>query len=189
MELNTVLFIGKPGSGKGTQSRLLSEKMGWKVVSTGDLFRAMAQEDSVVGRKTGEVIDNGLLMPPWFAIYLFQRAIFNAKADEGLIFEGSGRKPSEAELIVETLTWLGRPFKAVHIKVSDEDIVARLTGRRGEVARADDHEIERRLEEYRTYTEAAIDIFRKSGHLIEVDGTPAPEVIAANVRKELGVTD
>ena len=187
MNLTTVLFIGKPGSGKGTQSRMLAEKTGWQVISTGDLFREMAKEDSVVGRKTKEVIDNGFLMPPWFAIYLFQRAVFEAAAEQGLIFEGSGRKAPEAELIVETLEWLGRPFKAVHIKVSDEDIVARLTGRRGQEARADDNEISKRLEEYRTYTEAAIDVFRKSGHLVEVDGTPAPEAIAADVRTHLGL--
>jgi adenylate kinase len=186
MELNTVLFIGKPGSGKGTQSKLLAQHTGWQVISTGDLFRGMAKEDSVVGRKTKDVIDNGFLMPPWFAIYLFQRAIFEASAEQGLIFEGSGRKPSEAELIVETLEWLGRPFKAVHIKVSDEDIVTRLTGRRGEEARADDNEITKRLEEYRTYTDPAIDVFRKSGHLIEVDGTPSPEEIAAEVRTQIG---
>lgn len=187
MDINTVLLIGKPGSGKGTQAKLLSEKTGWKIISTGDLFRAMAKEDSVVGRKTKEVIDNGYLMPPWFAIYLFQHAIFSAGADEGLIFEGSGRKAPEAELIVETLEWLGRPFKAVHIKVTDEDIVNRLNGRKSEQARADDHEIEKRLEEYRTYTEAAIQVFEKSGHLLEIDGMPAPDVIATDIGAKLGL--
>lgn len=180
-------MIGKPGSGKGTQSKLLADALGWEIISTGNLFRSMAKEESVVGRKTAEVIDKGLLMPPWFAIYLFQRAIFGAKQNEGLVFEGSGRKPPEAELIVETLEWLGRPFKAVHIKVSDDDIRARLDLRKGVEGRADDSEIERRLEEYRTYTEEAINVFRKSGHLIEVDGAPAPDVIAADIRAQLGL--
>ena len=187
MELNTVLMIGKPGSGKGTQSKLLSEATGWKIVSTGDLFRTMAKEDSVVGRKTAETIDKGYLMPPWFAIYLFQRAIFSASAADGLVFEGSGRKPPEAELIVETLEWLGRPFKAVHIKVTDEDIKNRLSLRKGQEGRADDSEIEKRLEEYRTYTDPAIEVFRKSGHLIEIDGSPTPDVIAADIRAQLDI--
>ncbi|MGB4076322.1 MAG: nucleoside monophosphate kinase, partial [Minisyncoccia bacterium] len=137
MELNIVLFIGKPGSGKGTQAKMLAEHTGWKIISTGDLFRALAKEESVVGRKTRETIDNGFLMPPWFAIYLFQKAVFEASPNEGLIFEGSGRKPGEAALIVETLSFIGRPFKAVHVAVSDEEIVERLTGRQGKETRAD----------------------------------------------------
>lgn len=185
MKSDIIFFLGKPGSGKGTQAALLSEKTGSRIISSGGLFREMALEDNAVGRTTKEVIDQGLLMPPWFAIYLFQRAVFGAADGEGLIFEGSGRKVPEAEMIVEVMKWLGKDFRVVHIKVSDEDIVARLNKRREVQGRADDNVIEKRLEEYRIYTEAAIEVFRNAGVLIEVDGTPAPEAIHEEILTQL----
>ncbi|MDB5265094.1 MAG: adenylate kinase [Parcubacteria group bacterium] len=187
MNSKIILLIGKPGSGKGTQAKLLSEKTGWKVISSGDVFRAIMQEDSVVGRKAKEVVDKGLLMPPWFASYLFQKAIFALPDTEGVIFDGFGRKVVEAQQVLEILEWLGRPFDAIHIKVSDEDVIKRLTLRREVSGRADDHAIEQRLDEYRIHTEPSVEVFRKAGSLIEIDGSPTPEEISKEIDTALGI--
>lgn len=184
---NTVLLIGKPGSGKGTQAAFLSQSTNWPAISSGDLFRALAKEDSYVGRKLQTELDQGLLMPNWFAAYLFQKSILSLRPEEGIIFDGFGRKVSEAEIVIDVLTWLGRPFTALHIKVSDEEIIERL-GKRAQVSgRADDFSVEKRLEEYRTHTEPSIEVFRNANMLIEVDGSGTPEDIAAEIRKQLGI--
>ncbi len=187
MELNTILFIGKPGSGKGTQTALLSEKTGWPVIASGDLFRALIKEDTHVAERMREEHEKGLLAPDWFATYLFQKSVLPILPAEGVIFDGFGRKAPEAAVVIEVLNWLGRPFTAVHIKVSDEEIVSRITKRSEVSGRADDGAIAKRLEEYRTFTEPAIDTFRASGRLVEVNGEGDVAQIQEDIRAHLNL--
>src|SRR3989344_3419259 len=77
METRTIFFIGKPGCGKGDQTRLLSEKTGWPIFASGDLFRAIAQENTPVGKKVKEENYAGILQPYWFAMYLFLTTFFS----------------------------------------------------------------------------------------------------------------
>lgn len=187
MELNTVLFIGKPGSGKGTQAALLSEATGFKVTASGDLFRALMKEETEVGRKMKSEVEQGLLAPDWFAMYLFQKSVLNLPSSEGVIFDGFGRKVPEAKVVVEVLNWLGRPFKAVHVKVSDAEIIERLGKRAAVSGRADDHAVEKRLEEYRFYTDPSIEVFREAGALVEVNGEGEVATIQSDIRSALGI--
>ncbi len=87
-ETHTIFFIGKPGCGKGTQAKLLSERTGWTVISAGQQFRAIAALDTRVGRKIKSEIEAGLLAPHWFAMYLFQKALFSLPSDASVIFDG-----------------------------------------------------------------------------------------------------
>ena len=187
MELNTILFIGKPGSGKGTQAKLLSEKLGWPTTASGDLFRALIAGDDHVAVRMRDEHEKGLLAPDWFATYLFQKSILGVAPDSGIIFDGFGRKAPEAKTVIAVLEWLERPFTAVHIKVSDENIRKRLGLRAQTSGRADDSAIEKRLEEYRTYTDPAIEVFREAGKLVEVDGNPTIPEIHATICASVGV--
>lgn len=187
MDLNTVLLIGKPGSGKGTQAALLAEKTGWQTIASGDLFRALMKEDTEVGAKMREEIEKGLLAPDWFAMYLFQKSVLTLSSTQGVIFDGFGRKVPEAKVVVDVLTWLGRPFTAVHVKVSDAEIIDRLEKRKGVSGRADDHAVEKRLDEYRIFTEPSIEVFREAGKLVEVNGEGEVDAIQAEIRKALNL--
>jgi adenylate kinase len=187
MDTRTIFFVGKPGCGKGTQAKLLSEKTGWPTISAGKQFREIALEDTPVGRKVKSEMGNGALMPHWFAMYLYQKALFSLSADSSVIFDGFNRKVPEAELIVSSLAWLGRSFTVVNIVVSDEEVRRRLLVRKETEGRADDSVVEERLKEYSAHTEAAINIFRAAGSLIEVNGEQAPEKIAEDINKALGV--
>jgi len=187
METRTIFFIGKPGCGKGTQAKLLSEKTGWPVFAAGDLFRAIAKKDTPVGHKTKEVDEQGLLQPPWFAMYLYLDSLFSIPDGQSVIFDGFNRKVPEAELVVDSLKWLGRPFAILEIKVSDEEVQKRLALRKNIEGRTDDSVIDERLKEYREYTEPAIEVFRKAGTLIEINGEQTPEAIAEDIRKALGI--
>ena len=185
MASRTVLFIGKPGCGKGTQTQLLAAHTGWSVFTAGKMFRDIAQEDSPVGHKVKEENDAGLLQPYWFAMHLYLDALFSLKQDENAIFDGFNRKVREAEVIVDSLRWLGRSFSIVYLAVSDDLVRRRLAGRSAVSGRADDHAVEKRLKEYYAHTERAIEIFRNAGVLIEVDGEQEPDKIASDIRTAL----
>ncbi len=187
METRTIFFIGKPGCGKDTQAELLSKTTGWPVVSAGDQFRALAQEDSMLGHKVKKEIDSGALAPDWIALHLYLKSLFSVPEEHGVIFDGFSRELSQAELILKSLKWLLRPFRVINIAVSDESVRERLALRSQKAGRADDGAVEERLREYYAHTEPAIEFFRKENALIEVDGEPSPEIIAADVRGKLGI--
>ncbi len=187
MKARTIFFIGKPGCGKGTQAKLLAEKTGWQVVSAGSQFRAIAAEDTPVGRKIKSEIDVGTLAPHWFAMYLYLKELFSVRGGASVIFDGFNRKVPEAELVLSSLKWLERPPIVMHVTVSDAEVRRRLAGRKDVEGRADDNAVEERLKEYREYTEPAIELFRKEGVLIEVDGERSPEAIAADIIAALNI--
>jgi adenylate kinase len=186
---HTVFFIGKPGSGKGTQAKILAERTGWIILASGAQFRALAEEDSVVGRKLRDELAQGQLAPHWFAMYLYQRALFSVPEDASVIFDGFNRKVQEAELNIATLEWIGRPFTVVNIDVSDDEVRRRLDGRAQTSGRSDDHQdvVEERLEEYQEHTVKALEIFRTKGVLIDIDGGQAPDEVASSVAAALGL--
>jgi adenylate kinase len=188
-DVKTIFFIGKPGSGKGTQAKLLADRTGWTMLGAGNQFRAIAEEDTVIGRKVKEGIDNGFLMPHWFAMYLYQKALFSVDEDVSVIFDGFSRKPEEAELIISSLAWIGRPFTVFNIEVSDEEVTKRLSGRAQTSGRRDDRKdvVEERLQEYQEYTTKSLEIFRKMGALIDINGEQTPEEVAEDVAKALAL--
>lgn len=174
-ETKTVFFIGKPGCGKGTQAKLLSEKTGWPVISSGNQFRALAGEDTPIGRKIKSEMEAGNLAPHWFAMYLYLKSLFSVPEDADIIFDGFNRKMAEAELVVDSLTWLGRSLIIVNIVVSDEEVRRRIAGRKEVEGRADDSAVEERLKEFYQNTDPAIEIFRDAGVLIDINGEQSPE--------------
>lgn len=188
MDTRTIFFIGKPGSGKGDQAKLLSKTTGWKVVTPGEQFRTMATEDTPVGKKVKEEMSAGLLLPYWLAEYLFLKNIFLLKEDENIILDGFGRKVPETGIMIEALAWLGRPFTAVHLKVSDEEIRHRLSLRKEIEGRADDNVVDERLKEYRLHTEPSMEKFREAGNLIEINGEQSREAIAGDIRAALKIS-
>ncbi len=187
METKTIFLIGKPGCGKGTQGKLLSEKTGWKTVSSGVLFRTIAAEETPIGRKVKSEIDSGLLSPPWFAMYLYLKTLFAVGEQEGIIFDGFNRKVREADLVIDSLHWLNRPFVVLNLVISDEEMRTRLEKRKELENRADDSAIEERMNEYHEHTEPSIEIFRNAGVLIDINGEQSREAIAAEIDQALNI--
>ena len=187
METTTIFFMGKPGCGKGTQAKFLAEATGWPVFSSGQLFRALEAEDTPVGRKLKRENEAGFLSPHWFAMYLYLKSLFSISENQSAIFDGFNRKLAEAELIISSLMWLERPFKVVHINVSEAEVRRRLTEREKTPGRADDKAVDERMNEYAEHTAPAIELFREAGVLIEIDGERAPEEIAKDVNAALNI--
>ena len=187
MAPQTIFFIGKPGSGKGTQAELLAKATGWPVKVTSDGLREIIAGGGKVGQKLKETIDAGILTPSWFPGYVFLKWLFALKEDEGVIFDGFNRKPAEAQLVTEALAWIGRPYVMLHLDVSDEEVRKRLSLRAQNSGRADDHAVDKRMEEYYGNTEGSIGYLRTTGKVIEINGEGAVEDIAAAIRTALNL--
>jgi len=183
MDYNTFVMLGKPGAGKGKQSALLAEATGYSVFSTGGRFREIRDSGTFMGQKIDKVLKTGDLMPSWFAVYLFQEAVLNREPNEGVIYEGAGRMRPEAEIFHEVMTWLERPYRAVHINLPDDVALNRLLKRASVEGRKDDKEevIRHRLDIYRQEVIPSVEFFREKGTLIEVNGDQTPEAVHAEL--------
>jgi len=129
------IILGPPGSGKGTQSNLLVEKLGLDYVGSGNLLRKKKKEKDFTGKKIGQVIDAGNLVPTpvVFKLWLDQfEKLKSKKKLKGIVFDGSPRKILEAYLIDESLQWYewDKNVKIFFIKISAKESFNRLTKRR-----------------------------------------------------------
>jgi len=189
MSINTYIFMGRPGSGKGVQSALLSKAVGYPVFSTGDKVRETAKKAHSLGKKIKEVSESGGLTPAWFASFLFQEALFSKEDGQGMIFEGVGRKEPEARLFHEVHDWLGSDYRVFYLDVSPELVTERLVKRGETGGRADDNleSIKKRLDLFEKETRPAIEYFRSVGKVIDIDGEPSPEVVSEEVMGHIGL--
>lgn len=185
--VTTIAMMGKPGSGKGTQAKLLSAALRYDFFSSGGAFRALREQDTFLGRKVKKEYDQGLLMPHWFASYWFEHKAFNTPHETGIVFEGPGRKLPEAELFCEVMEWLGRPYRTIYLTVDENEIIKRLRIRAEEEGRSDDdpETIKKRFEEYNKHTAHSVEHFRKKGVLIEINGMQSPEAVHEDILSEL----
>lgn len=182
-------MLGRPGAGKGTQAKLLAEKIGGKVIDSGSRCREYAKEDTFFGRKTKEVIESGDLMPEWFSIYLFEDALISLQPQDAVVFEGAGRKLLEAQEFDKAATWLERPYAVVFLDAPEEVLKARLFERAGVQGRADDATaaIAVRFERFKEHTMQSIEFFRSRGALREVDADHPIEEVHAAVMRSLNI--
>jgi len=184
-KLDTIVFVGKTGSGKGTQAKLISENLKYKLFSTGDKFRELRLKETPLGRKVEEIYDAGLLMPHWLASFVFEEAILNLDDGDKIVFEGTGRTLEESVVFDEICDWLDREYIIFNLNVKDEEVIKRQK-ERGRDSLDEMDKIKRRLEEYRFNTSKSIDFFRKKGKLVEINGEVSPEEVHKEILNHLG---
>ena len=130
-----IIFLGKPGSGKGTQAELLGKKLRLNYVGSGDLLRQRKTKNDFTGTKLKKVVDTGGLVPTpvIFKLWLDKFEELKKKKDlKGFIMDGSPRKIFEAYLLDEVLPWYewSKNVKVMLIYVSNKEVIWRLTKRR-----------------------------------------------------------
>lgn len=162
-------FVGRIASGKGTQAKLLADKLDAPLFVTGDKFRAMIASGSELGNRIKETYEKGLLMPSWVANYMLEEFVFNLPHESHAVFEGSGRDVDQAKVIEEVCGWLGRPYTVFNLAVAEETVLARSAGR-GRDKTDEEEVVKMRLAEYKKLTEPAIEYFRSIGKCIDIDG-------------------
>jgi adenylate kinase len=130
-----VIFLGKPGSGKGTQAELLKKKLGLDYIGSGDLLRERKKKRDFNGKKISNTINKGGIVPTPVISKLWLDKFEELKKKKnlkGFIMDGSPRKILEAHLIDEALEWYGwnKFVKVILIDISNREAIWRLTKRR-----------------------------------------------------------
>ncbi|MCA9354722.1 MAG: nucleoside monophosphate kinase [Candidatus Kaiserbacteria bacterium] len=188
MEHNTkylsVVLMGKIASGKGTQASEIAHEFGGVVYSNGNKLREVIQHPTPFGRKMKDMYEEGYLMPEWVASYWMTHALVSQYENERVIFEAVARKPNEAELFHEIHEWVERPYIVFNLDVPDDVVRERSLSRARDVVDSAE-KIEKRLDEYRTYTTKSIEFFREQGTLIDIDGTLSPEEVKQHIFNHL----
>lgn len=124
-----VVLAGKPGSGKGTQARLLQKRLGFAHVSTGDMLRNRAAFDDPLGRELGFTLQSGGLASDEIVSSLVMQRLEEPDCQSGFILDGYPRTIEQARLLAELLKDLCvRPI-VIHLQVSSDVVMSRLAGR------------------------------------------------------------
>lgn len=168
-----VILLGAPGAGKGTQAQLIMEKFGIPQISTGDMLRAAVKAGTPLGLQAKDIMASGGLVSDDLIIALVKERITAADCANGFLFDGFPRTIPQAEALQEAGVHIDH---VIEIDVADEEIVARLSGRRV-------HEASGRI--YHVIHNAP-----KREGLDDVTGEPLvqrPDDAEETVRKRLGV--
>lgn len=196
-----IIMLGAPGAGKGTQAKQIAKKFSVPHISTGDIFRANIKENTELGRRAKEYMDQGMLVPDSLTLELIMDRFQNPDCADGYVLDGFPRTIPQAEVLDQELAKLHDQIDhAIDVDVPDENIIRRMGGRRAcvscgatyhieyikphkegicddcgqELVLRDDDKPEtvgKRLDVYHEQTQPLIDFYDHKGILRTVDGT------------------
>ena len=204
-----IILLGAPGSGKGTQGAIISEKKKIPRISTGDMLRASVREQSSLGLRVERVMNEGKLVSDNLIIELMQERLAEDDCENGYILDGFPRNLAQGEALDKQIS--GSVDLALLLDVSNEEVVRRLSGRLtcndcGAVypntvkvskcskcnseslyVREDDMEetVSKRLEVYQESTSPLVNFYEGMGKLVKVHGIGETEEISKRVFEAL----
>jgi adenylate kinase len=122
-----MILLGAPGVGKGTQAKLVMDKYGIPQISTGDMLREAIKAGTALGEKVKAVLESGALVTDEIIIDLVKERITQPDCENGFLFDGFPRTIPQAQALVDENIAID---SVIEIKVPEEEIVKRLSGRR-----------------------------------------------------------
>lgn len=206
-----IVLLGPPGAGKGTQAKIISEKLHLAHISSGDLFRENLKAQNELGKLAQEYMNRGELVPDDVTIAMVRERLQRPDCKEGALLDGFPRTPAQAEALAKMLAERGETVTAVpYIAVPPEVLVERLGGRwtcraqghvyhekhnppkvagicdidgSGLYQRDDDkpETVEKRIRVYFEQTTPLIAYYRQKDLLFEVDGTKPIEEVTLDI--------
>jgi adenylate kinase len=205
--------MGAPGAGKGTQARLLEERLGLPQISTGDMFRALKEERTPVALEVQAIMKSGKLVPDDLTIRVVRERTGRDDCKHGYILDGFPRTAAQAAMLERLAVEQGKVILPILVDVPFDLLERRTTGRRtcpvcGEIyniylrpPRADNvcdlhtdaqltHRVDDtpektkvRLKTYEEQTRPLLDYYAANKLLRRVDGTRDPEAIYADIER------
>ncbi len=205
-----LILLGAPGSGKGTQAAYLSEDLALAHIATGDLFREAQEKATPLGLEAKAYMERGKLVPDDITVRMLLERLGSSDCEKGAILDGFPRTMDQAKALDGAFEETHNDIDAVlHVNVSEEELVRRLSGRRicqdcqapyhlvssppkaagvcdkcgGQLyQRPDDSEetVRNRLQVYGEQTSPLVDYYVNCNKLLEIDG----EQLIQSVRKD-----
>ena len=177
-----IVFIGPPGSGKGTQAQRLKDHLGIAHLSTGEMLRDADLAGTELGRQAAEYMDAGKLAPDDVVLGVVVERLLSPDCAKGCLFDGFPRTVSQAKALDQLLAERDMPLDlAIALDVSEDRLKRRLLAR----GRRDDNEatIAERFRHYRKLTQPLVEYYRGRGILREVNGEGTPNEVFARVKQ------
>lgn len=195
-----IIFLGAPGSGKGTQAAYVAQELNLVHIASGDLFRQAVEQGTELGMQVKSYMEKGVLVPDQITIQVVLERISALACEPGAVFDGFPRNLKQAEALDKALAQQAKAIdKVLYIKVPKEELIKRLGGRwicrncqtpyhaidsppkvlgrcdkcGGELYQRPDDTVEvvkKRLEVYFAQTAPLIDYYNQAGKLLEIDG-------------------
>ena len=184
-----ILILGAPGSGKGTQGKILAERSGLPKITTGDILRAAVKRGTELGREAKRFMDTGQLVPDSVILGLIKAELDRPDAKDGAIFDGFPRTAAQAQLVDQTLGERGqRLHHILLLDVTEEELVRRLHARASTEGRSDDtpEAIKTRLQVYQRDTAPLIAHYAQRGIVHRVPGNGTIDDITGEIKRIIG---
>ena len=213
-----MIFLGAPGSGKGTQAKKLMDDFGFPQISTGNLLRRAITDGTEIGKQAKAIMAAGDLVSDEIVLDLIRFSLDSPSSQSGFILDGYPRNINQAESLDELLTSINQPLdNAVLIDVDADILIKRLSGRRmcsltgkilniyysnqseideclnagGELIRRSDDNLEsitNRINIYKEQTEPLLEHYQSRGLLITVDGNGEIDQVYKRVLRSINLT-
>jgi len=210
-----VVMLGPPGAGKGTQARIVSERLGLAHISSGDIFRENIKSPTELGKLAKGYMDRGELVPDDVTIAMIRERLERPDCEKGALLDGFPRTPAQARALEEMLKEFDGEINAVpYIHVPEAALIERLAGRwtcraHGHIfherynppkeagrcdidgselyQREDDQAetVKRRIRVYMEQTAPLIEYYRQKDVLVEIDGAQAIEQVTASLMESV----
>jgi adenylate kinase len=182
-----LLVLGPQGAGKGTQAKRISAEYEIPHVATGDMFRAELAAGTELGKKVGEVMKRGDLVPDSLTVEMIEKRLAEPDAEDGFVLDGFPRNLAQAHALDAMLGGIGRVLDALFFDISDAVGMERALHRAQLEGRADDTRdvIAHRLEIYHRETEPIVEHYRLTGKLIPLHAGRSIEQVWAQISEAL----
>lgn len=184
--MTRIIFLGPPGSGKGTQAFRLSQL--WQIphISTGEILRDAVKQQTPLGQKAQSYMDRGELVPDQLVLDLVKERLSQPDAQKGWILDGFPRNAFQAEQLDEMLHQIEHLYdQAISLEVPTDIVVERLVIRAQKEGRTDDNPetIRRRLEVYNEQTAPLIAYYRDRQKLRSIDGNQPMDAVTMALKE------
>ncbi len=210
-----IIFLGAPGAGKGTQAANAARKLELTHIASGDLFRQAIERETKLGIQAKSYMEKGMLVPDEITIKMVMERLSTPDCRAGALLDGFPRNLNQAEALDKALALQGKAIdKAIYIKVSEDELLRRLSGRRicrkcqtpyhitespprvagkcdkcgGELYQRPDDKVEtvkKRLKVYFAETAPLIGYYAQANKLLEIDGEGEVEKVNQRIMAAL----
>jgi adenylate kinase len=209
-----VVLLGAPGAGKGTQCKRIVDKYGLLHLSSGDILRQERAAETELGRKAQSYMDSGGLVPDEVIVEMMAGAI-SKSPQSGFVLDGFPRTVEQAVELDKLLALTGKKIDVVvNLKIADEEVAARMTGRRScpecgavyhienlkpkvegkcdkdgteLIQRPDDslEVVQSRLKTYHEQTEPVVDYYKNNGTVYDINSGESADEVSELIFKRL----